>query len=125
MSAMGGKRTRDERIPARFTSGPYYRRAAKAFIQSSMDDREPLSRLTEREKVCLRQWLQHKSAKEIAPDLGFPHHAVEKRHKRAPPKLGAPSSREAARMRGGAEGYGKGLPQPPALAPDALPPQSA
>jgi DNA-binding CsgD family transcriptional regulator len=44
-----------------------------------MDGRDSLSRLTEREKVCLRQWLQHKSAKEIAADLGISHHAVEKR----------------------------------------------
>ena len=48
-----------------------------------MHDRKLLSRLTEREKVCLRQWLQHKSAKEIAADLGISHHAVEKRLKMA------------------------------------------
>src|SRR4051812_9632723 len=90
-----------------------------------MDDRDPLSRLTEREKVCLRQWLQHKSAKEIAPELGISHHAVEKRLKMARTKLGATSSLEAARMLGEAEGYGQGVPQSPDLASDALPPQSA
>jgi DNA-binding CsgD family transcriptional regulator len=107
-------------IIVRFTSGPYYRRAATAFIHSSMDDRDPLSRLTQREKVCLRQWLQHKSAKEIAADLGISHHAVEKRLKMARTKLGATSSLEAARMLGEAEGYGQAVPQSPDLVSDAL-----
>ena len=108
-------------IPAHFTSGPYYRRAATASIHSSMDDRETLSRLTEREKVCLRQWLQHKSAKEIAADLGISPHAVEKRLKMARTKLGATSSLEAARMLGEAEGYGQAVTQSPDLVSDALP----
>ena len=90
-----------------------------------MDDREPLSRLTEREKVCLRQWLQHKSAKEIAGDLGLSHHAVEKRLKMARTKLGATSSLEAARMLGEAEGYGQAVAQSPDLASGALPLHSA
>jgi len=68
---------------ARFTSGPYYRRAPTALIPSSMDGRDSVARLTEREKVCLRQWLQHKSAKEIAAELCISHHAVEKRLKMA------------------------------------------
>jgi DNA-binding CsgD family transcriptional regulator len=97
-------------VPAGFTSGPYYRRAAPAYIHRSMDGRESLSRLTEREKVCLRQWLQHKSAKEIAVDLGISHHAVEKRLKMARTKLGATSSLQAARMLGEAEGYGQAVP---------------
>jgi DNA-binding CsgD family transcriptional regulator len=86
-----------------------------------MDDRNSLSRLTEREKVCLRQWLNHKSAKEIAADLGISHHAVEKRLKMARTKLGATSSLEAARMLGEAEGYGQAVAQSPDLASDALP----
>jgi DNA-binding CsgD family transcriptional regulator len=86
-----------------------------------MNDREPLSTLTEREKVCLRQWLQHKSAKEIAADLGISHHAVEKRLKMARTKLGATSSLEAARMLADAEGYGQAVAQSPDLASDALP----
>ena len=90
-----------------------------------MDDRQPLSRLTEREKVCLRQWLQHKSAKEIAADLGISHHAVEKRLKLARTKLGATSSLEAARMLGEAEGYGRAVAQSPDLASGALPLHSA
>jgi DNA-binding CsgD family transcriptional regulator len=86
-----------------------------------MDDRDSLARLTEREKLCLRQWLQHKSAKEIAADLGISHHAVEKRLKMARTKLGATSSLEAARMLGAAEGYGQTVTQSPDLASDALP----
>jgi DNA-binding CsgD family transcriptional regulator len=86
-----------------------------------MDDREPLSRLTEREKVCLRQWLNHRSAKEIAADLGISHHAVEKRLKMARIKLGATSSLGAARMLGEAEGYGQAVAQSPDLVSDALP----
>jgi DNA-binding CsgD family transcriptional regulator len=90
-----------------------------------MDGRETLSRLTEREKVCLRQWLQHKSAKEIAADLGISHHAVEKRLKMARTKLGATSSLEAARMLGEAEGYGQTVTGSPDLVSDAPPRNSA
>src|SRR5947209_3351143 len=86
-----------------------------------MDERGSLSRLTEREKVCLRQWLQHKSAKEIAADLGISHHAVEKRLKMARTKVGAASSLEAARMLAEAEGYGQAVTQSPDLVSDALP----
>jgi len=90
-----------------------------------MDDRDSLSRLTEREKVCLRQWLQHKSAKEIAADLGISHHAVEKRLKMARTKLGATSSLEAARLLAEAEGYGQAVAQSPDLVSGALPLHSA
>jgi len=90
-----------------------------------MTNRELLSRLTEREKVCLRHWLQHKSAKEIAADLGISHHAVEKRLKMARTKLGATTSLEAARMLGGAEGYGQAVAQSPELVSGALPLHSA
>jgi DNA-binding CsgD family transcriptional regulator len=116
-----GANVRFERHSAGFTSGPYYRRAATAFIHSSMDDRDSLSRLTEREKVCLRQWLNHMSAKEIAAHLGISHHAVEKRLKMARTKLGATSSLEAARILGEAEGYGQAVAQSPDLVSGALP----
>jgi len=86
-----------------------------------MDERDSLSRLTEREKVCLRQWLNHMSAKEIAAHLGISHHAVEKRLKMARTKLGATSSLEAARMLREAEGYGRTVAQSPDLASNALP----
>ena len=89
-----------------------------------MDVPKSLSRLTEREKVCLRQWLQHKSAKEIAADLGISHHAVEKRLKMARTRLGATSSLEAARRLRDAEGYGQPVTQAPDLVSDALPLQS-
>ena len=85
-----------------------------------MGDRNSLSRLTEREKICLRQWLQHKSAKEIAAELGISHHAVEKRLKMARTKLGATSSLEAARMLAEAEGYGQAVAQSPDVASEAL-----
>jgi len=90
-----------------------------------MDGRDSLSRLTERERVCLRQWLQHRSAKEIAADLGISHHAVEKRLKMARTKLGATSSLEAARMLCEAEGYGQAVTQSPDLVSDALPRHAA
>ena len=86
-----------------------------------MGDLGSLARLTEREKVCLRQWLQHKSAKEIAAELGISHHAVEKRLKMARIKLGATSSLEAARMLVEVEGYGQAVAQTPELVSDPLP----
>jgi DNA-binding CsgD family transcriptional regulator len=86
-----------------------------------MDQRDSISKLSEREKVCLRQWLNHKSAKEIAADLGISHHAVEKRLKLARMKLGATSSLEAARMLGQAEGYGQAVAQSPDVVSEALP----
>lgn len=63
------------------------------------------TRLTEREKQCLRRWLEHKTAKEIALELGVSHHAVEKRLKMARIKLGVSSSLEAARLLAEVEGY--------------------
>jgi DNA-binding CsgD family transcriptional regulator len=90
-----------------------------------MENGDRLARLTEREKVCLRQWLQHKSAKEIAADLHISHHAVEKRLKMARIKVGATSSLEAARMLSEAEGYGQTVAHTPDLASYALPIQAA
>jgi DNA-binding CsgD family transcriptional regulator len=121
MSAFDPLRHAMNAVLGRFTSGPYYRGAATALIHRSMEDRDTLSRLTEREKVCLRQWLQHKSAKEIAADLGISHHAVEKRLKMARTKLGATSSLEAARMLGAVEGYGQTVARSPDLVSEALP----
>ena len=91
-----------------------------------MDANHPINRLTEREKEVLRAWLNHKSAKEIALDLGITHHAVEKRLKMARTKLDAGSSLEAARMlalaEGAPEGYGQAVTAAPDLAP--APPKS-
>lgn len=86
-----------------------------------MDANHPINRLTEREKEVLRAWLNHKSAKEIALELGITHHAVEKRLKMARTKLDAGSSLEAARMLAEAEraseGYGQAVTTAPDLAP--------
>jgi DNA-binding CsgD family transcriptional regulator len=90
-----------------------------------METPDPIARLTEREKVCLRLWLQHKSAKEIATDLAITHHAVEKRLKMARVKLGASSSREAARLLQKAEAYGLTVTPSPDLAVPPRPGQSA
>jgi DNA-binding CsgD family transcriptional regulator/Ca2+-binding EF-hand superfamily protein len=86
-----------------------------------MASADPTTRLTTREKEVLRAWLGHKSAKEIALDLGITHHAVEKRLKMARTKLGAGSSREAARMLAVAEGYQVSVTGLPDLQPDTRP----
>ena len=80
-----------------------------------MDRGRSLSKLTEREKECLRAWLDHRTAKEIALDLGISHYAVEKRLKMARVKLDVASSIDAARMLGEAEGYGQTVAQAPEL----------
>ncbi|OYX08523.1 MAG: hypothetical protein B7Z08_09115 [Sphingomonadales bacterium 32-68-7] len=80
-----------------------------------------IARLTEREKDCLRRWLRHETAKEIALDLGISPHAVEKRLKMARAKLGVSSSLEAARLLETAEGYQLAGPEPPDLSPHPLP----
>ena len=81
--------------------------------ENTLDD--IVDRLTEREKEPLRLWLNHKSAKEIALELGISHHAVEKRLKMARAKLGVASSLEAARMLAEAEGYGQTVTYTPDL----------
>lgn len=63
-----------------------------------------IARLTDREREALRGWMERKSAKEIALDLGVSHHAIEKRLKTARLKLGVGSSLEAARLLAEAEG---------------------
>jgi DNA-binding CsgD family transcriptional regulator len=83
-----------------------------------------IARLTEREKDCLRRWLAHQTAKEIALDLGISPHAVEKRLKMARAKLGVSSSLDAARLLAEAEGYQRAGPQPPDLAGGADPRKS-
>ncbi|ABC62534.1 two-component signal transduction histidine kinase [Erythrobacter litoralis HTCC2594] len=83
-----------------------------------MQDITGVEKLTEREKVCLREWLQHKSAKEIAIDLGITHHAVEKRLKMARLKLNVGSSLEAARILAAYEDYGRTTSHSPDLSPN-------
>ena len=84
-----------------------------------MSDNEALARLTEREKECLRFWLEHKTAKEIALDLGISHYAVEKRLKMARTKLRVTTSLEAARLLAESERYEQLVPQAPDLSSDA------
>lgn len=74
-----------------------------------METSDKTARLTEREKEVLRAWLDHKTAKEIAIELGISHHAVEKRLKMARVKLDVGSSLEAARMLAEVEGYGRAV----------------
>ncbi|MGB3471021.1 MAG: LuxR C-terminal-related transcriptional regulator [Erythrobacter sp.] len=86
-----------------------------------MDATQKTDKLTEREKEALRAWLQHRTAKEIALDLGISHHAVEKRLKMARTKLDVGSSIEAARILAEAEAQSEEYQQPVAQTPD-LPP---
>jgi DNA-binding CsgD family transcriptional regulator len=86
-----------------------------------MDERNDLARLTEREKECLRRWLKHETAKEIALELGISHYAVEKRLKMARTKLDVSSSLDAARLLAQEEreeGYGQAAAQSPDLVSD-------
>ena len=103
------------------TVRPYFRRPAPTVGLPAMPIEVATTRLTPREKEVLRAWLDHKSAKEIALELGITHHAVEKRLKMARTKLGAASSLEAARMLAAAEGYGQTVTAPPDLSPGPLP----
>ena len=103
------------------TVRPYFRRSQPVASLPLMPADPAITRLTPREKEVLRAWLDHKSAKEIAIDLGITHHAVEKRLKMARTKLGAGSSREAARMLAAAEGYGLTVTGSPDLSPHSGP----
>ena len=78
-----------------------------------------IARLTAKERECLRLWLEHKTAKEIALDLGISHHAVEKRLKMARTKLDVATSLEAARLLAEAEGYDRTVAGPAEL-PDGM-----
>lgn len=80
-----------------------------------MENADLIKRLTEREKECLRLWLRHKTAKEIALDLGVSHHAVEKRLKMARTKLGVATSLQAARLLAQTKEYDPFVPQTPDL----------
>jgi DNA-binding CsgD family transcriptional regulator len=80
-----------------------------------METDKRIATLTEREKICLRQWLEHKTAKQIAADLNISHHAVEKRLKIARIKLGTTTSRHAALILREAERSDQTVPCPPDL----------
>lgn len=85
--------------------------------EPQLDDttRAALERLSEREKDCLRRFLRHQTAKEMALEIGISHHAVEKRLKMARTKLGVATSLEAARLLGASEGYGRAATGSPEL----------
>src|SRR5512139_2208396 len=61
-------------------------------------DTDRVSRLTEKQRVCLRMVLMHHSSKEIARELGVGADAVDQRLKTAMRTLGVESRVEAARM---------------------------
>jgi DNA-binding CsgD family transcriptional regulator len=82
---------------------------------SDADEADLASRLTSKERECLRRWLNHETAKQIALALDVSHHAVEKRLKSARAKLGVGSSIEAAQMVARVEGYGQTVSQSPDL----------
>lgn len=84
-------------------------------------DKDAIDRLTEREKECLRRWLAHQTAKEMALDLGVSPHAIEKRLKMARTKLGVYSSLEAARLLADSERYQHAGPHSPDLDASAGP----
>ena len=68
-----------------------------------MSDSDPIDRLTEGERACLRLVLDHKPSKEIAIRLGIGPDAVDKRIKQAMRKLGVSSRVVAARLLAEAE----------------------
>ncbi|MBB3032643.1 EF-hand domain-containing protein [Alteriqipengyuania lutimaris] len=74
-----------------------------------------IARLTAKERECLRLWLEHKTAKQIALELGVSHHAVEKRLKMARAKLDVATSLDAARVFAQAEGYNRTVTASPDL----------
>lgn len=91
-----------------------------------MQTHSRIATLTEREKICLRLWLQHKSAKQIAADLQITHHAVEKRLKIARIKLGTTSSLDAALLLRDAEQSDQTVAYPPDLhVPPEIPQSSS
>ncbi|WP_343346819.1 EF-hand domain-containing protein [Sphingomicrobium sp. XHP0239] len=77
--------------------------------------------LTSREREVLAGILDHKTAKEMALELGISHHAVEKRLKRARQKLGADTSLDAARLH--RDRYGRTVSGSPDLEAEGQPEQ--
>lgn len=66
-------------------------------------DADPLSRLTQGQRECLRLVLAHKSSKDIARELAISSHTVDQRLKAAMRILGASSRVEAAQHHAGLE----------------------
>lgn len=85
---------------------------------------DPVERLTEGQRECLRRVLRHMSSKEIARELGISSHTVDQRLRIAMHTLGTPSRVEAARMLAAHEQgnlYQSSVYQPLYIAPSTLP----
>lgn len=85
---------------------------------------DPVERLTEGQRECLRRVLRHMSSKEIARELGISSHTVDQRLRIAMQTLGASSRVEAAKMLAAREQDGPYQPsvyQPLYIAPTTLP----
>ncbi|GAA4036851.1 hypothetical protein GCM10022281_16820 [Sphingomonas rosea] len=81
----------------------------------SDEQQQRIASLTAKERECLRGWLDHRTAKELAIEHGISHHAVEKRLKSARDRLGVATSIEAARLLEAFERYGRPASGPPEL----------
>ena len=90
---------------------------------------DPVERLTEGQRQCLRMVLRHMSSKEIARELGISSHTVDQRLRIAMHTLGTASRVEAAKLlaaREQAGPYQSSVYQPLYIAPTTLsPPISA
>jgi DNA-binding CsgD family transcriptional regulator len=73
-------------------------------------ERDPLARLTEQQRTCLRLVYAHLTSKQIAPMMGIEPGSVDQHIKAAMRVLGAPDRRTAARML--ADREGANTPQP-------------
>ena len=85
---------------------------------------DPVERLTEGQRQCLRMVLRHMSSKEIARELGISSHTVDQRLRIAMHTLGTTSRVDAARMLAAHEQsppYQSSVYQPLYIAPTTLP----
>ena len=70
------------------------------------DEGQLIAALTDRQIACIQGVAQHKTAKEIAIELGISNHAVEKHLKVVRKKLGTETTLEALRL------YQRGMVEP-------------
>ena len=83
---------------------------------------DPVERLTEGQRECLRRVLRHMSSKEIARELGISSHTVDQRLRIAMHALGTTSRVEAAKLlvaREQGAAYQSSVYQPLYIAPTA------
>ena len=84
---------------------------------------DPVERLTEGQRECLRRVLRHMSSKEIARELGISSHTVDQRLRIAMHTLGTASRVEAAKLLAAREqgaAYQSSIYQPLYIAPSTL-----